>query len=196
MEDFQTSDIRQLVNLLTFEEDNDSDIDNSDYLSTKKRSIYSEKMNKNMENNSTNQTEIDNKPNYYSKLDKSKNIWEDDEVPDEDYDEIQMKEEPKYDMIYQQNVTPDDMFLQLDGKGPGSNNCECLLIKIKLEDVNSSDEITLKISNVSVICKTNKYYLDLNLPKHVDPEKCSAKWNQSSRILDVKLLLDDKELFL
>ncbi|GBM11403.1 hypothetical protein AVEN_249148-1 [Araneus ventricosus] len=196
MEDFQTSDIRQLVNLLNLEKENDSDIDESDYLSSRNRSPYLEQMNENFEDNNKRQTKDEKKSNYYSKLEKSKDIWSDDEVPDEDYDEIKTKEEPKYEMFYQQKVTTDDIFLQLDGKGPGSNNCECSLVKIKLEEVNSSDEITLKISALSVICKTDKNYLDLNLPKPVDPEKCSAKWNQSSRILEVKLFLDNKELFL
>ncbi|CAL1293588.1 unnamed protein product [Larinioides sclopetarius] len=194
MEDFQTSDIRQLVNLLNLEEENDSDIDESDCKLSRNKSPYLEQMYENFENKS--QTKTEKIPNHYSKLEKSKDIWSDDEIPDEEYDEIQTKEEPKYEMLYQQDVTPDDIFLQLEGKGPGSNSCKCLLVKIKLEDVNSNDEIILKISDLSLICKTDKNYLDLNLPKPVDPEKCSAKWNQTNRILEVKLLFDNKEMLL
>ncbi|GIY09449.1 CS domain-containing protein [Caerostris extrusa] len=155
-----TSDIRMLVNLLNL--GNEEKSDNEDEFGLKKK-----------------------KKSYYTKLKNSKDIWLDDEVLDEDYDEFQSKDKPQYEMIYQQKVTPDDIFLQLSGKGPGSNSCEGLLVKIKLDDTNSSDEIDLKISDTSMVCKTQKYYLDF--PRNVDPEKCSAKWDQTTKCLEAKL---------
>ncbi|GIY64361.1 hypothetical protein CDAR_12271 [Caerostris darwini] len=99
-------------------------------------------------------------------------------------------------MIYQQKVTPDDIFLQLSGKGPGSNSCEGLLVKIKLDDTNSSDEIDLKISETSMVCKTQKYYLDLDFPRNMDPEKCSAKWDQTTKCLEAKLSFNEDGMLL
>ncbi|GFT47296.1 hypothetical protein NPIL_537881 [Nephila pilipes] len=182
MEHIQASDIRGLAKLFNVKEE-DSD-DELDYDVTK--NPYSQQKIKIMEiiNKQNNAEEISN---HYTKLEKSKDIWSCDEVLDEDYDEALTKEKPHYEMIYQQNVTPDDIYLQLDGKGPGSISCEYLLVKIKLHDITSSDEINLKISEDSLICKTNKYYLDLYFPKHVNLEKCTAKWNQPNNLLEVKL---------
>ncbi|GFR08763.1 hypothetical protein TNCT_147901 [Trichonephila clavata] len=183
MDHFQASDIRGLAKLFSVKED-DSD-DELDYEITK--TPYSQQKIKNTE--STNEQNKVQENSFYTKLEKSKDIWCYDEVLDEDYDEAQNKDKPPYEMIYQQNVTPDDIYLQLNGKGPGSISCECLLIKIKLDDTSSSDEINLKISEDSLICKTKKYYLDLCFPKHVDLEKCTAKWNQLNKVLEVKLFI-------
>lgn len=48
----------------------------------------------------------------------------------------------------------------------------------------------LNIAASKIVCKTRKYYLNLDLPKEVNPTKCSAKWDQEQSILTVKLLFE------
>ncbi|GFY50384.1 hypothetical protein TNIN_280101 [Trichonephila inaurata madagascariensis] len=182
MEHFQASDIRGLVKLFNVK-DEDSDDERDNKISKTPHSQQKIRITE----CSNEQNKVVQNSNYYKKLEKSKDIWCYDEVLDEDYDEDQNKDKPPYEMIYQQDVTPDDIYLQLNGKGPGSISCECLLVKIKLDGTSSIDEINLKISEDSLICKTKKYYLDLCFPKLVDLEKCTAKWNQLNKLLEVKL---------
>lgn len=76
----------------------------------------------------------------------------------------------------------------MNGKGPGSNSCECLLVKIKLPGIHSKDEVNLDVSTLKLICKTKRYYLNLDLPKEVDPIKSKASWNEFQKLLIIKLL--------
>ncbi|KFM74063.1 hypothetical protein X975_07859, partial [Stegodyphus mimosarum] len=187
--DCRKSDIKNLVSLLNLG-DTDSEDDGCEAKTNMyKRNPHSVAYDIHHLKNYENEGEK-SKKNDISK--QSKNIWSDDEVLDDDYDEAQTKERPEYEMVYQQDVTADDVFLQLSGKGPGSNSCECLLIKIKLPETISRNDITLKISALSLICKTRKYYLDLDFPRHVDPSKCSAKWNQSNYVLIIRLYFEDE----
>lgn len=55
----------------------------------------------------------ESKQNYKLAKYENKNIWSDEEVIDEEEDEIKTKDKPEYEIIYQQNVTPDDVFLQV-----------------------------------------------------------------------------------
>ena len=63
-------------------------------------------------------------------LTKQKNeIW-----TDKDFLEDNMKEDgrpkPKYEILYKQNVTTEDIYLGLSEKDPSSNSCDQLIMKI------------------------------------------------------------------
>ncbi|KAG8196450.1 hypothetical protein JTE90_012274 [Oedothorax gibbosus] len=191
MEDFGTSDIRHLVNLLNLDENGNSDED-SDIYPIRTQNPYSMISNTTPANCVNVELAEQPKNSYGNKSAISKDIWSEDEILPEDYDESQIKEKPEHEMVYHQKVTPDDIILQLDGKGPGTNSCECLLVKIQLHGTNSKDDITLKISSLSLICKTEKYYLNLDLPRQVDPSKCVSTWNVLDCLLSVNLTFEEK----
>ncbi|XP_054721070.1 dynein axonemal assembly factor 6-like [Uloborus diversus] len=187
MEQFVGSDLRNLMSLLNIKEDSISDNEEYEAAQVKvadpsdigrKESLHKE-----------------TSKDPYSLLKASQDIWSDDEVMDEEFVEDCARTTPEYEIVYQQDVTTDDVYLQMSDKGPGSNSCESLLVKIKLLNTHSKDDITLKISSNNLVCKTNKYFLELNFPRSSDPEKCSAIWNEECEILTVKLFYGVKSLF-
>lgn len=53
----------------------------------------------------------------------SKDIWEEEEIPDEEEEEAEIKNRPEYEMVYQQNVTSDDVFLQVQFRFLSTEKC-------------------------------------------------------------------------
>lgn len=108
MNSFTSMDLKSLVGLLNLEEDVDTEVEDfgtetlkSDCNPHMKAQVMKESqlLNNNFCNNVVEH--------------KTKNIWDDEEILDEEEDEAKLKEKPQYEMIYQQTVTPDDVFLQV-----------------------------------------------------------------------------------
>lgn len=113
MEDFGTSDIRHLVNLLSLDKNENSDDDDSDIYPMRTQNPYS--VITNTSSNCVNDKLPERPKNPYGNTSAiSKDIWSEDEILPKDYDESQMKEKPEYEIVYQQKVTPDDIFLQVN----------------------------------------------------------------------------------
>lgn len=112
MEDFKTSEIRHLVNLLNLEENSDDD---SDIYPIRNQNPYA-MISQTTPANCIDKQLIEKPENPYGHTmnPTSKDIWSDDEILSENYDESQMKERPLYEIVYQQKVTPDDIFLQVN----------------------------------------------------------------------------------
>ncbi|XP_015926642.1 dynein axonemal assembly factor 6 [Parasteatoda tepidariorum] len=182
-------DLKNLMKLLNLEDNCLADEDESSSHYTPS-SIISSSVSDSFD--TSNQCSPQKFTDSYAQIENSKNIWSEEEVLDEIYDELVSKQTPSYELIYRQSVTADDIYLQLSNKNPGSNSCENLVFKIQLKDTTSIEEITLKITAHSLLCTTKIYYLNLELPKNVDPGKCSAKWDQSSCILIVTLFCEEE----
>lgn len=64
----------------------------------------------------------------------SDDIWDENEVPEEDLafgaDDGDERPEPEYKTAYKQRVRSEDMFLGIDGKDPGSHCCEDLIVTV------------------------------------------------------------------
>ncbi|CAF0992174.1 unnamed protein product [Didymodactylos carnosus] len=123
----------------------------------------------------------------------TKDIWNIDEVPDRGNESIPTEKDdtrpqPEYDMHYKQNVTSEDIFLQMGNKNPSSASCEDLVVKIQLPDTELS-EIVLDITKNLVDCRSKKYRLALPLPHPCDPDKCQAKWNKEQHTLQITVRL-------
>ncbi|XP_072156203.1 dynein axonemal assembly factor 6 [Bemisia tabaci] len=119
-------------------------------------------------------------------------IWREDElalqkVPYDPHEDP--REKPAYDIIYQQSVTPEDIFLQIGPKTPASASCEAMVLKIDMPGELSS-EICCDVKKQHMDVRSPRYRLALPLPHPVHHKICKAQWNESTSQLIVTLYLD------
>ncbi|CDI81305.1 sarcoma antigen NY-SAR-97, putative [Eimeria praecox] len=87
------------------------------------------------------------------------------------------REEPKYEVLFSQNVGAEDVYLGLGDKDPTTDHCETLLIKT-LED--------------RIVVDTPRYRLNLPLPYPVEVEKGNCKWLAPTNCLTLRLPIKRK----
>jgi len=117
-------------------------------------------------------------------------IWEAEEVPEEDLtwdDEGDERPEPEYTVAYKQKVGSEDAFLGINGRDPGSHCCEDLVIKIELPDVDDMSMISLDVTKNTLRVSTPKNRLAMYLPHQVNDKDGSAKWDSDKNQLQLTL---------
>ncbi|XP_074076917.1 dynein axonemal assembly factor 6-like [Macrotis lagotis] len=117
-----------------------------------------------------------------------KDIWDPEEVPEgSEFDDMwDPREQPEYDIIFKQQMGPEDVFLGMTRKDPSTACCEDLLVKIKLPGIKSSD-IALDIHEKVLDLRTPKHKLLLHLPHPVDSKTGKASFITETEILEVIL---------
>lgn len=120
-----------------------------------------------------------------------KGIWDDSEIPDGiKHDESEdPREKPEFEIKYKQEVTPEDMFLQMGPKTPGTASCEDMVIQIKLPHENYSD-VDLHVEKNVLELRSPKYRLSLPLPHPVKPNLAKSVWDPDTNTLVVTLRMD------
>uniref|UniRef100_T1IHK1 PIH1D1/2/3 CS-like domain-containing protein n=1 Tax=Strigamia maritima TaxID=126957 RepID=T1IHK1_STRMM len=100
-----------------------------------------------------------------------------------------LRVQPDYEIIYKQQVSTEDVYLQLGNKTPCSSSCESIAIRIKLPKTNSRN-IKLDVQKQSLDLETKDFLLQLPLPHPVHPQKGGAAWDEDNQTLIVTLFLD------
>ena len=97
------------------------------------------------------------------------------------------KKEPKYCITYQQSLGAKDVAF-IDPFS--SYQSDSILIKIILpkEDVSSID-VKVKDDNITLVLKSNKYYLSTTLPQKVIGNNYKAKWLNDIHTLQIQIKL-------
>lgn len=115
-------------------------------------------------------------------------IWTADEVIDQPTGEecFDPREQPEYEIKYQQAVRPEDVFLQMNGKTASTASCENIIILIFLKGETKS-AVDLTITSSALDIRSPLYRLHLHLPHPVDGEKGKAEWDDKTEILKVTL---------
>merc|ERR1711988_1618453 len=124
------------------------------------------------------------------KVEKTGDIWEGDEVPEEDLnweDEGDNRPEPEYTIAYKQRVGSEDVFLGINGRDPGSHCCEDLVVKVTLPCVDSVDMISLDVTKNTLRVSTPKHRLAMYLPHEVKDKEGNAKWDEDKTELQLTL---------
>jgi len=117
----------------------------------------------------------------------TKDIWDDDEVAIEDHGtEDDPRPEPEYTTMYKQEVSNEDMFLQMSGRDPSSHWCEDMLVKIQLPGHKMSD-CELEVTDNYLDLRTSTLRLGLPLPHPCDSKNGSAKFDTDKCVLTVTL---------
>ena len=103
-------------------------------------------------------TKIESKYNHRMLTKQKNEIWS-----DKDFIEDNLKEDgrpkPKYEILYKQNVTTEDIYLGLSEKDPSSNSCDQLIMKVYLPNTNLK-EIGLEVREQSLHLTTPQYLLN------------------------------------
>lgn len=68
----------------------------------------------------------------------------------------------RYEVIYKQVVSPEDIFLGMSNKNPTTASCEDMVVKIQLPEVSAKD-IELNITEVFLDCRCPKWYVHCTL---------------------------------
>lgn len=130
-----------------------------------------------------------------------KAIWADDEVARDDDTllidadrEDDGRERPKYDILYKQSVTSEDMYLGMGDKDPSSSKCNIMVIKIMLPG-EVIGEVDLDVKRQAIVLRSNKYKLATYLPHPVRSDDGKAQWIKDKGQLVVSLPIIRKELW-
>jgi hypothetical protein len=123
-------------------------------------------------------------------------IWSPEEV-DEAEDALEdfsgdHRARPEHEVLYKQRIGAEDVYLGLGGKNNSSMGCDELVVKFKLPGTEFKD-ITLDSARTSVTVKTPKFAIALPLPRRVDPQNGSAKWEKDREVLVVTLPIDHSD---
>nr|XP_057921641.1 protein PIH1D3 isoform X1 [Doryrhamphus excisus] len=121
----------------------------------------------------------------------SKDVWSEEEVAEGPlYDDVtDPRPQPEYEILLQQSVGTEDVFLGLSRKDPSSMCCEAMLVKIKLPDSKASD-VTLDVKEKFLDLRTPKYKLGLHLPHPVFHQEGKAQFFSEREELQVTLLMN------
>jgi len=119
----------------------------------------------------------------------SKEIWEEEEVPDKiDLigNEDTTKKRPHFDILYKQNVTSEDMYLGMSGKNVSSHSCNYLTVRIDLPGAKAK-ELNVDVTGTKLVVQSEKYKLVLSLPHRVRDKDGKAKWDSDKSKLSITL---------
>ena len=101
---------------------------------------------------------------------------------------LESRPRPEYKIVYQQEVTPEDVYLQMGNKTASTASCEKMRIEISmpLETV-PIEQMQLDVARESIDLQTPKYRLKLSLMHPIDPDKGSAEWDKDKKVLVLSL---------
>lgn len=104
-------------------------------------------------------------------------IWDANEVPEgaelDDVDDP--RPQPEYTINFRQDVSPEDVFLQLGNKTPGTASCECLVIRVRLPGETASTT-TVDLQQRHLDVRAYRWRLSLFLPHPVKEKEAKARW--------------------
>lgn len=117
-------------------------------------------------------------------------IWDETEVEEKPIVDLSdPRPQPEYDLNFSQNVSSEDMFLQMGYKNPSTACADNLILRIWL-DVKSAKEIDLDVKPEVVDCRTGSHRLTLSLPHPIDEQNSSAKFDLDTSVLTLTLPLN------
>ena len=114
-------------------------------------------------------------------------IWDADAVNAVDDEPDDGRPQAEYEIVYKQNVSPEDMFLGVDPERHAGVSCsDALLLKVLLPGTKLAD-IELDVRETFVRVQAPKLKLKAWLPEKVDSTKGNAKWDGDKETLAVTL---------
>ncbi|KAM6151869.1 dynein axonemal assembly factor 6 [Rhynchocyon petersi] len=119
-------------------------------------------------------------------VEKSYDIWNPEEVTEgAEYDDMwDVREIPEYEIVFQQQVGTEDLYLGFTRKDSSTACCEDLVVKIKLPNTNSYD-IKIDIQETTLDLRTPNKKLLLTLPYPVECSSAKAVYIVESETLEV-----------
>ncbi|GMH66029.1 hypothetical protein TL16_g04340 [Triparma laevis f. inornata] len=127
-------------------------------------------------------------------------IWDVDEVPDEEGIKLQQPQDAvkdtravcKHEIYYKQSVDSSDVYLGLSDITPGSTDCTHIVVKAHFPS-HALKDIELDVTKNVLTADSDKFRLKVYLPQPVDPDEGSAKFDSKTFVLTVTLPVLEKE---
>ncbi|KAK3099778.1 hypothetical protein FSP39_009503 [Pinctada imbricata] len=108
---------------------------------------------------------------------------------------VPRKKRSRYEILFKQSVTSEDMFLQMGNKTPATSSCEDMVVKVMLPGTRAAD-MTVDVKKKFLDLRTPKYKLGLHLPHPVDDKSGKAQWDNKKETLSVTLrMMREYDLF-
>ncbi|KAJ9589010.1 hypothetical protein L9F63_017705 [Diploptera punctata] len=128
----------------------------------------------------------------------SDDIWHDAEVPENVVHRVECdpRERPEYEITYKQNVTAEDIFLQMSGKTQSTTSCEDMIVTVKLPGEAYADVNVTTTEQHHLDVRSPHYYLSLDLPHPVNTNSSKAEWISEQSALKVTLRMEREFDFL
>merc|ERR1712226_1787210 len=98
--------------------------------------------------------------------------------------------------IMSQNVSAEDMFLQMGYRNPSTACADNLIVRVWLKDTLSAKHIQLQLKSQLVDCRTESQRLTLSLPHPIDDQNGKAKFDVDTGLLTLTLPLNREYDFL
>jgi len=98
---------------------------------------------------------------------------------------------PEYEILFQQNVGAEDVYLNLGQRDGSSDHCTHIIIKITLPNTKMKD-ISLDVLEDRLMLQGPKHRLNAALPYKVKKDSGDAKWDALKGILAVTLPINQK----
>lgn len=93
-----------------------------------------------------------------------------------------------YEIVFQQTVGTEDVYLGLTRKDPSTACCQELVVKIKLPNTNPS-EIQIDIQEMLLDLRTPRKKLLVNFPQPVERNSARASYIWEAETLEVRMTL-------
>eukprot|EP00462_Mataza_sp_D1_P004043 CAMPEP_0175100654 /NCGR_PEP_ID=MMETSP0086_2-20121207/7257_1 /TAXON_ID=136419 /ORGANISM="Unknown Unknown, Strain D1" /LENGTH=184 /DNA_ID=CAMNT_0016374889 /DNA_START=18 /DNA_END=572 /DNA_ORIENTATION=+ len=134
--------------------------------------------------------EADTKPKEDPKA-----IWKEEEVRDElpeGADENDGRTTPEFEILYGQNISSQDCYLNMGFKDSSTSCCGTIVVVIELPGTRFKD-VVLDVTPHKLLCRSPKFKLFLDLPETVDSDEGSAKFVSEKSQLRVTLPITDRK---
>ncbi|KAH8605820.1 putative pre RNA processing PIH1 Nop17 [Trypanosoma vivax] len=99
-------------------------------------------------------------------------------------------EEPEYDILHQERMTAEDLYLGVDPIRTGASG---LIVKIAMPKQAGLADLVIEVDPFELRVSSNRYFLRAALPRKVVSGNAEAKWNEEQKMLTVSLLGDDSD---
>ena len=102
------------------------------------------------------------------------------------------RQAPEYDVLYQEKIGAEDVYLGVDFEKDGSTaSSEGVLVKVQLPKLRSSKGIQLDVTAYSLKLQTpTEYFVNIPLPMKVIENRARAKWDGAKKVLSISLFTD------
>lgn len=117
-------------------------------------------------------------------------IWGQEEIDNHDPDfDDDGRAVPDYDVLYKQQVGSEDIFLGMSGKTPLSQDCNFMVLRIKMPGAQLKN-IDLTVDKQKIVVHDPTYRLATYLPYPAKDKEGKAQWLAEQDILSVTLPID------
>lgn len=106
----------------------------------------------------------------------------------DDIDALETRATPDFDIAYKQNVSTEDVFLQMGNKTASTASCDEMVIAVRMPDETVAIErMQLSVRRSDIDLQTPVYRLKMSLPHPVDPDAGSAQYDATLKRLTLRL---------